>query len=128
MNGFDSPGGRFGLAFRYLPAEDAVESQLLTVSSCALSVHAARRVTTSASPSTRAYVAKRNAPYRPADSACSRGIKTERCDSTTTSPIMPGIASSTIADVHSDGGIWRHLRMATHSTAETRGDSTNAIQ
>lgn len=26
MNGFDPPRGRFGLAFRYLPAEDAAES------------------------------------------------------------------------------------------------------
>src|ERR1700675_3867056 len=88
----------------------------------------ALRVTTSATPSTSAYVAKRNAPYLPPDVACSFGMKVDRLESTRASPIIPGIASRSIADVQFAGAMCRQRRMAPQRTAETIGDRAKAPQ
>jgi hypothetical protein len=86
------------------------------------------RVTTSATPSTSAYVAKRNAPYLPPDVACSFGMKVDKLESTTASPIIPGIASRSIADVQFAVAMCRHRRIAMQRTAETIGDRVKAVQ
>ena len=62
-------------------------------------------MTNSATPRTSAYVAKRNAPYRPPDAACSFGMKVDKSESTTASPIIPGIASRSIADAQFAGDV-----------------------
>ena len=54
-------------------------------------------VTISAMPSTNPYVANRKAPYFPPEVACSRGMNVVRCDSTSASPIIPGMESASMA-------------------------------
>src|ERR1700683_2264574 len=88
----------------------------------------ARSVTTSARPSTSAYVAKRNAPYFPPDVACSFGINVPRFESTAASPIIPGIARSNIAEAQSAGTMCRQRSMAIQIAAEASGEMKKLTQ
>src|SRR5271168_2093820 len=82
------------------------------------------RVTISATPRARAYAAKRNAPYFPPEAAWSLGMNLERLESTTASPIMPGTARRSMAEVQWGAGMFRHRRIAMHRMAERTGDRT----
>src|SRR5215831_1375765 len=82
----------------------------------------ALNVTTSAIASTSAYVANRNAPYRPPEAAWTFGMNLDKLESTTASPIIPGIASRSIADVQFVGSICRHRRITIQRIAERIGD------
>lgn len=89
---------------------------------------AALNVTTSAMPRTSAYVTNRNAPYFPAEASRMPGISAEKLDSSTASPSMPGIAISSIADVHSWDGTRRQRRTRRQIPAVRTGVSTKLIQ
>ena len=94
---------------------------------CSSDYGVALSVTTSADASTSAYAANRKAPYLPPEVSCSFGMK-DRLESTIASPIIPGMASKSIADAQCAAGMCLHRRITTQRTAEMTDDRTNPCQ